>query len=41
MMTYMVFSETEKDCAANIPQTVNNYYGNTSVINSPSELQQG
>ena len=33
----MVFSETEKDCAANIPQTVNNYYGNTSVINSPSD----
>lgn len=33
----MVFSEKEKDCATNIPQTVNNYYGNTSVINSPSD----
>lgn len=33
----MVFSETEKNSAVNIPQTVNNYYGNTSVINSPSD----
>ena len=33
----MTFSEKEKDCAINIPQTVNNYYGNTSVINSPSK----
>lgn len=36
----MVFSETEKDSAVNIPQTVNNYYGNTSVINSPSDNVQ-
>ena len=33
----MTFSEKEKDCAINIPETVNNYYGNTSVINSPSD----
>ena len=36
----MVFSETEKNSAVNIPQTVNNYYGNTSVINSPSDNVQ-
>ena len=36
----MVFSEKEKDCAANIPQTVNNYYGNTSIINAPSDNVQ-
>lgn len=36
----MVFSEKEKDCAVNIPQTINNYYGNTSVINSPSDNVQ-
>lgn len=30
----MMFTEKEKDCATNIPQTVNNYYGPTSVINS-------
>lgn len=36
----MTFSEKEKDCAINIPQTVNNYYGNTSVINSPSDNVQ-
>lgn len=36
----MTFSEEEKVCAANIPQTVNNYYGNTSVINSPSDNVQ-
>ena len=36
----MVFSEKEKDCAVNIPQTVNNYYGNTSIINSPSDNVQ-
>ncbi len=32
----MMFTEKEKDCATNIPQTVNNYYGPTSVINSSS-----
>lgn len=36
----MIFSEKEKDYAVNIPQTVNNYYGNTSVINSPSDNVQ-
>ena len=36
----MTFSEKEKDIAINIPQTVNNYYGNTSVINSPSDNVQ-
>lgn len=36
----MVFSETEKESAVNMPQTVNNYYGNTSVINSPSDNVQ-
>ena len=35
----MVFSETEKESAVNMPQTVNNY-GNTSVINSPSDNVQ-
>lgn len=33
----MVFSEKEKYDAINMPPTVNNYYGNTSVINSPSD----
>lgn len=32
----MMFTEKEKDCATNIPQTVNNYYWPTSVINSSS-----
>lgn len=36
----MVFSETEKESAVHMPQTVNNYYGNTSVINSPSDNVQ-
>jgi hypothetical protein len=36
----MIFSEKEKDSASNIPQTVNNYYGNTSIINSPSDNVQ-
>lgn len=36
----MVFSEVEKESAVNMPQTVNNYYGNTSVINSPSDNVQ-
>lgn len=36
----MVFSKAEKESAVNMPQTVNNYYGNTSVINSPSDNVQ-
>lgn len=36
----MMFTEKEKDCATNIPQTVNNYYGPTSVINSTSGNDQ-
>lgn len=36
----MTFSKEEKNLAINIPQTVNNYYGNTSVINSPSDNVQ-
>lgn len=36
----MTFSKEEKVCATNIPQTVNNYYGNTNVINSPSSNVQ-
>ncbi len=32
----MMFTDKEKDCATRIPQTVNNYYGPTSVINSSS-----
>lgn len=32
----MMFTDKEKDCATNIPQTVNNYYRPTSVINSSS-----
>ena len=36
----MTFSKKEKDRAINIPQTVNNYYGNTSVINSSSDNVQ-
>ncbi len=32
----MMFTDKEKDCATNIPQTVNNYYGPTSIINSSS-----
>lgn len=36
----MVFSEKEKNSATNIPQTVNNYYGNTSIINSNSNSLQ-
>lgn len=33
----MMFSEKEKNNATKIPQTVNYYYGNTSVINSSSD----
>lgn len=33
----MQFNSSEKDSAKRIPQTVNNYYGNTNVINSPLE----
>lgn len=36
----MTFSKKEKNCAINIPQTVNYYYGNTSIINSPSDNVQ-
>lgn len=32
----MMFTDKEKDWATNIPQTVNNYYGPTSVMNSSS-----
>lgn len=31
----MQFSTTEKASAQRLPQTINNYYGNTNVINSP------
>lgn len=33
----MRFDTGEKETAKTIPQTINNYYGNTSVINSPVE----
>lgn len=33
----MKFNPTEKETAKTIPQTINNYYGNTSVINAPVE----
>ena len=33
----MRFDTTEKEAAKTIPQTINNYYGNTSVINAPVE----
>ena len=33
----MIFDTTEKETAKTIPQTINNYYGNTSVINAPVE----
>ncbi len=33
----MQFSSNEKETAKRIPQTINNYYGNTSVINAPVE----
>lgn len=36
----MVFSEAEKKAAIKMPQTVNNYYGNTSVINAQSDNVQ-
>ena len=36
----MTYSEKEKYCEINITQKVNNYYGNTSVINSPSDNVQ-
>ena len=31
----MKFNTTEKETAKTIPQTINNYYGNTSYINAP------
>ena len=36
----MRFSDEEKQTAKSIPQTVNNYYGATNVINAPSEGMQ-
>jgi hypothetical protein len=36
----MRFSDEEKQTAKNMPQTVNNYYGATNVINGPSEGMQ-
>lgn len=33
----MKFDVTEKETAKTIPQTINNYYGNTSVISAPVE----
>lgn len=36
----MVFSEKEKNCAAGIPQTINSFFGNTSIITSPSDHVQ-
>jgi hypothetical protein len=36
----MRFSDEEKQTAKNLPQTVNNYYGATNVINGPSEGMQ-
>lgn len=33
----MQFNSTEKETAKRIPQTINNYYGNTNVINAPVE----
>lgn len=34
------FSEQEKQVAATIPQTINNYYGNTNIVSSPAENMQ-
>lgn len=36
----MRFSDEEKQMAKNMPQTVNNYYGATNVINGPSKGMQ-
>lgn len=36
----MQFSDEEKQTAKSMPQTVNNYYGATNVINAPSEGMQ-
>lgn len=36
----MRFSDEEKQTAQTLPQTVNNYYGATNVINAPSESMQ-
>ena len=33
----MMFNSEEKENAKQIPQTINNYYGNTNVINAPLE----
>lgn len=34
------FSEQEKQVAATIPQTINNYYGNTNIVSPPTENMQ-
>lgn len=34
------FSEQEKQVAATIPQTINNYYENTNIVSSPTENMQ-
>lgn len=34
------FSEQEKQVAATISQTINNYYGNTNIVSSPTENMQ-
>lgn len=36
----MAFNEKEKEQAKSIPQTINNYYGNTNVVNGSAENSQ-
>ena len=36
----MAFNEKEKEQAKSIPQTINNYYGNTNVVNGSAEHSQ-
>ncbi len=36
----MSFNEKEKEQAKSIPQTINNYYGNTNVVNGSAEHSQ-
>ena len=36
----MIFSDIEKEQARSIPQTVNNYYGNTNIVNGSVERSQ-
>jgi hypothetical protein len=33
----MSFSDNEKSAALTIPQTINNYFGNTNVVNAPTQ----